>query len=482
MEYTVEDLSPVKKKAKITVSPEEVEAAIRGAVALYRQNVQLDGFRKGKVPASVVEKRFHDSIYRNAREDLVNVHINDVLQKMDAQPVSAIRMDGGEESLEKGKGFEYSMEFEVLPAFDLPNYEGLEIEQKKIAAPPEAIDLMLERIRRERGRLEPVEGNGPAQDGQVANIDFETIIDGKPLEDFRSTGFDLEIASNAALPDFVEFVKTIPAGHTAEKVIHFPDDFIAKELAGRDATMKVTVHAVKERILPDLDDKFAGQMGQPNMEAVRENLAESYAKGMSGLQKSAAQRKLLDMLLRQVDYELPPSLVEMDVNLIVGDRIGKSEREGKNLAQTPEDLAKLKEEARPAAEAKTREKVLLMTIAKKENLEVPNQEVEREVYRGAIKMGLNVEEYFRNMRDTGMIYQLRDNMLCDKAMDLIYERAKIIEVEPDSPEDAGEAAPETPAAEEAQAAPETSVAKETAEAARPSESGAAAPEEAKKEE
>ena len=172
MEYTVEDLSPVKKKVAITTDPKEVEAAIMGAVALYKTSVQIDGFRKGKVPASVIEQRFRDRIYEEARQDLVNVHINEVMSKLNVTPVSGINMVDGEPVMERGKGMNYSIEFEVLPTFDLPPYEGMEVEQEKTIVDDAEVEEVVERIRRDRAKLVPVDGDGPAVDGQVANIDF----------------------------------------------------------------------------------------------------------------------------------------------------------------------------------------------------------------------------------------------------------------------------------------------------------------------
>lgn len=430
VEYTVEELSPVNKKANIKIPPEEIEAAIKAAVALYKKDVQLDGFRKGKVPASVIEKRFQDSIYKEAKRDLIQVHIDQILREMDLKPVGGIRTSGDDKPLEKGKEYEYSMEFEAMPVFELPPYEGMEVEEETVDPDPELVEHMLKRIQKETSTLVPAEGNGPARDGQIANIDFETFLDGKSVEEFKTTGFDLEIAEHAALPEFVDFVKTIPVGHTAEKVIHFPEDFIASKIADKDATMKVTVHAIKERQLPELDDKFAEKLGKKDMEELRAELAESYKEGLRNMQKEATQRKLLDRLIRLTNYELPPSMVEMEATLLVGDRIGKAEQEGKRIVDSPADVVRLKEEIKPEAEKKAREKVLLLEIAKKEKLEVPMQEVEMAVYQGAIRSGENIQTYFEKMRDTGMIYHLRDNMLTDKAMDLIYEKAKITPIKP----------------------------------------------------
>lgn len=254
MEYSAEDLSPVKKKIVITTEPQEVEAAIMGAVALYKTSVQIDGFRKGKAPASVIEQRFRDKIYEEARQDLINVHINDVMQKMGVQPLSGINVDGAG-LLERGKPYVYSIEFEVLPVFDLPPYEGVEVEQEKVVVDEKEVADVIERLRRDRAQLVPVDGAAPAVDGQVACIDFTAYENGQPLEGVKAENFDLALGENQALEDFEALVKTIPYGQEGEGEIHFPEDFLAKDLAGKTLTMKVKVHAVKERKLPELDRK-----------------------------------------------------------------------------------------------------------------------------------------------------------------------------------------------------------------------------------
>jgi FKBP-type peptidyl-prolyl cis-trans isomerase (trigger factor) len=160
VEYSAEDISPVRKKVVITTEPQEVEAAIMGAVALYKTSVQVDGFRKGKVPASVIEQRFRDKIYEEARQDLINVHINDVMQKLDVSPLSGLDVDTPD-TFDRGKGFSYTIEFEVLPTFDLPPYEGMDVEQEKVVLDEKEVQDVLDRILRDRAELVPVDGAGP---------------------------------------------------------------------------------------------------------------------------------------------------------------------------------------------------------------------------------------------------------------------------------------------------------------------------------
>lgn len=429
MEYTVEDISPVKKKVNITTEPKEVEAAIMGAVALYRTSVQLDGFRKGKAPASVVEKRFRDQIYGEARQDLINVHINDVMQKLDVTPVSGLNLSG-ESAFEKDSPFTYSMEFEVLPAFELPPYEGIEVEQEKVDITDADVDEVLARIRRDHAKLVPVDGVGPAVDGQVVNIDFSAFEDGKPVAGLGATGFDLALGERQALEDFEKLVKTVRLNEEGEGEISFPDDFLASELAGKTLTMKVRVHAIKARQEPELNDDLAKLAGAESLEKLREGIAESYRRSRESLNKGAAEKKILDQLLKLVDFPLPDSLLEVQIRSLLADLRVRLERQGKSLDSLGKSEEALRAEVLPQATEITRSQVLLLAIAKKENLQVSEQEVTMQLYQLCLRTGEDFKQVREDYERSGMIFTLRDRMLADKAMEAVYARAKVTEVEP----------------------------------------------------
>lgn len=433
MEYSAEDLSPVKKKVVITTQPQEVEAAIMGAVALYKTSVQLDGFRKGKVPASVIEQRFRDKIYQEARQDLINVHLNEVMQSLGVTPVSGINVDGPED-LERGKGYSYSIEFETLPVFDLPPYEGMEVDQEKVVFDEKEVNDVIERIRRDRAQLVPVEGAGPAVDGQVVSLDFAAYEDGKALEGVGAENFDLALGERQALEDFEALVKTVPYGQEGEGEIRFPEDFLAKDLAGKTVTMKVKVHAIKERKLPELNDELAKSLGMEDVDKLREAITRSYTQSRENLNRSAAQKNMLDRLLKMVDFALPESLVETQLRTLLADLAARLERQGRgldSLGKTPEELHK---EMLPQAEELARIQVLLLSIARKEGLEVSDNEVNTQLYRSSLQSGEDFKTLRESYERSGMIYILRDRMLADKAMDRIYAKAKVTEVEPKAPE------------------------------------------------
>ncbi|MGE9985757.1 trigger factor [Desulfovibrio sp. SGI.169] len=449
MEYSAEDISPVKKKIVITTEPQEVEAAIMGAVALYKTSVQVDGFRKGKAPASVIEQRFRDRIYEEARQDLINVHINDVMQKLDVQPLSGINVDGAG-ALERGKPYAYSIEFEVLPVFDLPPYEGVEVEQEKVVVDEKEVGDVIERIRRDRAQLVPVDSAAPAADGQVACIDFAAYENGQPVEGVRAENFDLALGEHQALEDFEALVKTIPYGQEGEGEIHFPDDFIAKDLAGKTVIMKVKVHAVKERKLPELNDELAKSLGLESVDKLRETISRSYTQSRENLNKSAAQKTILDRLLKMADFPLPESLLDIQMRTLLTDLKARLERQGKRLEALGKSPEELRKEMLPQAEELARIQVLLLSIARKEGLEVSDQEVVAQIYQESLRSGEDFKTLRENYERSGLIFVLRDRLLADKAMDRVYAKAKVTEVEPKTPQtdDAPAAPVETPAASE----------------------------------
>ena len=438
MEYSAEDLSPVKKKIVITTEPQEVEAAIMGAVALYKTSVQVDGFRKGKVPASVIEQRFRDKIYEEARQDLINVHINDVMQNLGVQPLSGINVDGAG-ALERGKAYTYSIEFEVLPAFDLPPYEGVEVDQEKVVVDEKEVADVIERIRRDRAQLVPVDGAAPAVDGQVACIDFAAYENGEPVEGVKAENFDLALGEHQALEDFEALVKTIPYGQEGEGEIRFPDDFIAKDLAGKTVTMKIKVHAVKERKLPELNDDLAKSLGLESVDKLKETIARSYTQSRENLNKSAAQKTILDRLLKMVDFPLPESLLDIQMRTLLTDLKARLERQGKGLEALGKSPEELRKEMLPQAEELARIQVLLLSIAKKEGLEVSDQEVATHIYQESLRSGEDFKTLRESYERSGLIFVLRDRLLADKAMDRVYAKAKVTEVEPRTPQADGDA-------------------------------------------
>lgn len=430
MQYVVEDLSPIKKKITITVPAEEADAALAATIAIYRSSVAMDGFRKGKVPASIIEKRFHDQVYKEATTDLVNVHINEIITENKYNPVSRIDFDGGD--IVRGADFVYSISFEVMPDFELPAYEGLEVEQEEAEVNEEEVDAVVERVRSGMAEVIAIGEEREPADGEIAVLDFEAVDDqGNPVAGIKADNFQLTLGAGQTLPDFETLVKSMKPGEEKEGPVSFPADFFNAEFAGRTVTMKAKLHGVKERKLPELDDAFAQKAGGfESMGKLRESVRESYLKSRTDLNRSVAEKTLLDTLLKMVDFALPESMVDSHVNMILGDLQDKLERQGKGLAALGKTEEALRAEARPEAEMRARSHIFLLTVARKKEHTVSEQEVDLQLRRIALQGGQDynaVKEYYTR---NNLLFALRDRLLSDKGMEEVYSKAVVKMVPP----------------------------------------------------
>jgi len=446
MQYVSENLSPVKKKITVTVPAEEVNAAISATLAMYRTSISLDGFRKGKVPTSIIEKRFHGQVYKEATTDLVNVHINEIIGEGALTPVSRIDYDGGD--LVRDNDFVYSISFEVLPDFDLPAYEGFAVEQEESEVAESDVSAVVERLRANMGEVITIGETREPKDGEIAVVDFEAFDEnGAPIAGVRADNFQLTLGEGQTLPDFEALVKSMKTGEEKEGQVSFPADFFNPEFAGRTVTMKAKLYGIKAKKLPELDEAFARKAGGfESMDKLRDSVRESYVKSRTDLNKSDAQKHLLDQLLKLVDFPVPDSMLENHIGMQVGDLQDRLERQGKNLASLGKTEAQIREEVRPEAEMRARSQILLLTIARKKSLTVSEDEVDLQLRRMAMQGGQDynaVKDYYTK---NNLLFALRDRLLADKAMDEIFSKADVkmvppkkSEQQPDQQEEDGEA-------------------------------------------
>ena len=427
MEYTVTQITPVKTQVNVNVPAEEANAALATAVALYRSKADIKGFRKGKVPASLIESRFKKEIATEATTDLINVHINQVMGELGKSPMS--RIDVGDVTLAKDEPLTYSFSFEHAPDFDLPDYKGKAIEQEEVVVSPADIDTVVERVRRNLAEVKPIPDDRQAVDGDVVSVSFEAFENGEPLPGVRAENFELTLGEGQALPEFEALVKTIPAGSEGQGEMTFPADFINTELAGKTVNMKVAVHVIKERILPPVDDELAKKAGNfENLETMRQAITQSYTKSREDLHRSAAQKKLLDGLLAELDFPLPPSMVDQHLAQMLEDYVNQLERRGKSVDSTGKTLADIKVEMTPRAEELVRTQIFLSAVAAKEELSVGPQEMDAFFYRLSTQTGQDVILLKRYYEDNNLMVMVRDKLLADKAADFIYANAEVTKV------------------------------------------------------
>jgi len=425
MEYKVEEISPVKRAVHVSVPEEEVQAALGAAIAMYQRSTNIDGFRKGKVPASVIEGRFKKQIATEATTDLVNVHINQILGELKLQPLSGIDYDG--ETMERGVPFDYTLKFEVMPEFVLPEYEGVTVEEEEPEVDEEQVQAVFDRIRNQMAELvETPEKRNPV-DGDVVQVNFAALNeDGSAIEGIHAENFQLSLGEEQSLPAFEDIVKKMLPGEVLEEEMTFPEDFLNKDLAGKTVTMRVKLHNIKEKKLPEVDDELAQKAGGfKSVEQMREAVRSSYLESRKQLYRSAAQKDLLDNLLAQVEFPLPESLVEANLDRLVESHVNKLEQRGRSLESTGTTEEQLREELRSQAEDMAKSEIFLLTVAKREALEVSEQEIDFYFRQLAQRMGEDFNQLKKYHMDNNLIIPVHNRLLSDKAMELLYGKADV---------------------------------------------------------
>lgn len=458
MNYNIEEISPVERKITVTVPAEQVNGALSAGVAMYRMQNEVKGFRKGKAPMSVIESKFRTQIYHEATTDLINYQINEIMSELKLQPMSRIDVDAG--TLEREEDFTYTIQFEIAPEVELPTYVGLDVDEDETIVNPEEVEAVKLRIRESNADVKPIKDAREPKDGEIATVSFGAYLNGEVVDGIKAESFDLSIGEGQSLPEFEELVCSLKPGESGEKDIEFPADFINTNIAGKTVTMKATLHAVKERVLPEVDDKLAKKAGFADVDAMIKAIEESYRYQRSSMHKAAAQKKLLDTLVEAVDIPLPPSMVEDRVDRMVADLAMRLERQGRSLESLGKTMDQLRDESRPEAEHTVRGELILLAIAKKEELEVTPQEIDQTLNAMATQSRQDFREVKQYYEDNNLIVPLKDRILCDKAMELVYSKANVNKVMPEGEGEekpAKKAAAKKPAAKKA--APKKAAAK-----------------------
>lgn len=423
MEYQVEDLTAVKKQIAVQVGAEEINAAIGAAVAIQRKDLKLSGFRKGKVPGSLVEQKFKKEIYSQVTQDLLNVHFSQIMGELGLEPLGGFDVNAGQ--IARDQDYEYSFRFECAPVIDLPEYHGLQAEKKKFDVKPEMVDNALERMRYEHSTREIVKEERHPQAGDIAVIDFAAFQGGQPLEDFKQEQFELPVGENQTLAEFEDIVKGLLPGQSGEGEITFPDDFLNKDLAGQKVNMQVHLNVIKERVLPEVDAELAQKVGgQDSVEGMRDQIENNLKSYFENMEKSKIQKELLDQLSEKTDFVLPETMVQSQLNGMVENRRTRLEQQGKNLESEGSEQ-ELKQQMRPQAEELVKNHLILLEIAKKEDLNVSPQEVEQYIYQTAVQNGQDPSQLKQQYEENNLMYAVRDSLLADRAAEILYTKAEL---------------------------------------------------------
>jgi trigger factor len=410
----------------VEVDAEKVNEGLDAAFKKVVKNIAIPGFRKGKVPRVIFEKRFGvEALYQDALDILLPEAYAKAVEEAGIEPVDVPKIDI--EQMEKGKSLIFTAKVTVKPEVKLGQYKGLEVEKMDDTVTDEDVENELKRLQENYAEL-VVKEDGKVENGDTAVIDFEGFVDGEPFEGGKAENYSLEIGSGTFIPGFEDQLIGMQAGEEKEIEVTFPEEYHAKELAGKPATFKVKVHEIKEKRLPALDDEFAKDVDD-EVETL-EQLKDKIRKRLEEMKKNEAEAALRDAVVEKAaenaEIDIPEVMVKNETDRMLREFDQRLQMQGLNLELyyqfSGQDEAALREQMKEDAEKRVRVALTLEAIAKAENIQVTEEEVNEELEKMAKAYNLEVEKLKELL---GNLDGVKEDLKWRKTIDFLVENSKV---------------------------------------------------------
>ncbi|HEX4449089.1 MAG TPA: trigger factor [Polyangiaceae bacterium] len=427
MQVQVARISPVVMEVAVEVPADAVRVEVEKAYSTLQRKAHVKGFRPGKAPRQVLAHLYGPQVTNDVVNAIVNGTLPKALSEQNVQPINQPQVEAGK--FDQATAFSYKARFEVQPDVESVAYEGLALVRPPEAATEEAVSEQLELLRRQHARLQAPEPARPSQKGDVVTIDFTLSVEGKELKDGGGQGLQLELGAGQILPELETGLTGKSTDDKFEIEAKFPDAHSSKELAGKVGTLDGVVKDVKERVLPALDDEFAKDVGSfQTLVELRADVHTKLEKMLKDRAESALAEQIVERLNEKNPLDVPPSLVEQQCRMMEMELLQNARRAGQRVSQ--DDFQKIHGQVHADAEKKVRAGLLMGAIAKKLEIKVTDQDIQKGLEELAAETGKNVAKVRAEYNDPQKRQILVGMILEDKVLTLIEEKASITVGEP----------------------------------------------------
>lgn len=425
MSLQVENLEHNMAKLTITVSAEEVEKALQAAYLKQRSKISLPGFRKGKVPRQMIEKMYGPEVfYDEAANNMIPDAYAKAYDESELDIVSQPKIEVVQ--MEKGKPFIFTAEVATKPEVTLGDYKGLKVDKVSTRVTQKEVDEEIEKERERNARTIEVTDRA-VQDKDEVTLDFEGFVDGVAFEGGKGEDYPLTIGSGSFIPGFEEQLIGAEIDKEVEVNVTFPKEYHSEELAGKDATFKCTVHTIKAKELPELDDEFASEVSEcETMDAYRAEVKKNIKERKERTGKEKKENQAVDQAIENAQMDIPEAMIEFQVRQMADDFARRIQQQGLTVEQyfqfTGMTAEKMMEEMRPQAEKSIKTRLVLETIVKAENIEVSDERVEEELTKMAEAYQMEVEKLKEFMGENEK-KQIKEDLAVQEAITLLVNES-----------------------------------------------------------
>jgi len=425
------ELNPeCRREVSIEVPAADVDAEFAKTLKGYRKQARIPGFRAGKVPESLIRRRFADRLQRDVVEALMPRYFQQEIQKQGIVPVSQPRVV--DLQFKEGEPLRFKAEFEVLPKIDVTGYDKVSVEKPNTELTTEEVDRELEALRESRYTMEPLPEDHVLADGDFAQISFEGFFaDGAELEagterkaDLNGKNAMIELGGKDTVEAFTEALRGTSAGQQLKLEVSYPADFAEKRLAGKTVSYEIQVNGAKTKVVPELNDDLVKELGEyASVDEFKEKFREHLAVRKKRQLDSEAREKLVRALTEKFQFPVPETMVAQQIDTRLERGLRALAQQGMNPDDMRKlDFARLREGQREGAIHEVRASLVLDRISDAENVEVDDDEMDRELEMASAETQEPVETLRKRLTDDGTLTRIREQIRREKAAALLYGR------------------------------------------------------------
>ncbi len=425
-------VSKENNEAKLTIdfTAEEFEDAINKVYRKNRNQFVINGFRKGKAPRSIVEKHYGEGIFfEDAINNMLGEAYPQALQELDLDVIDSPSVDFTE--LAAKKPFTVTCTVALFPVIEVKDYKGVDVEQTESEVGEEEVDKDIESLRKRNARMAVVER--PVQDGDTVLLDYAGFVGEDQFDGGTAERQELKIGSGTFIPGFEDQLVGAETGEKRDVNVTFPEDYGEKSLAGKDAVFHCTVHEIKEEQLPELDDEFAKDVSEyDTLEELRAHTKEDLQKTVDEQYLNTAKDAVVDKVYEANSFDVPKALVEDEIDVMARDLDQQLAYQGLSLDQylkfTGSSMQQFRDQIRDDAEKRAGTRVVLLSIADAENMEVSDEELDEQYGKMAEQYGMEKDRLKEIMGDSDRV--MKKDLLVTKVIDMLYDNANVTKVAP----------------------------------------------------
>jgi trigger factor len=422
MKVTIEDISSVKKKLHIQVPPEAIAREMEKALVNAAKKAKIPGFRPGKAPKDVVKRHYEMEIQSDVMNRLISDSYLEAVQQNGLSPVEMPNITNIS-PFEKDAPLNFTAQVEVRPKIDLGSYEGIEIKETPVTVSDEEVMETVNRLREMYANLEVVEGQALGNE-HTAIIDFEGFHEGKPIAGAKAQDHMVPLGTSSLIPGFEEQIIGMQKSETREIGVTFPQDYHNKEIAGKEAKFQVTLKEIKKKVLPELNDEFAKDIGDNStLEELKTRVREDIEIRKKKEQASGQREDLMAKLVEAHSFDVPDGMVDRELLSMARSHAMRLARQGADLKEF--DIKAFQEKNRELAVKRVKGILLLDLIADREQISVSDDEVNAALAAAASSTGQKLEavkKYYEEQE--GGLENLRLSLLHDRVLSLLLSKAK----------------------------------------------------------